>query len=524
VTAVNQTAGALPEDGARADRWAFITISVYAALWLVEQLPKKSLRFDLYEMIVMGQEWQASYWKHPPLPPWMAEIFFELFGRTTLGPAVLSVATAAASLLLVWRLGRSVFGPAGGLAALLLTLGSYYVMMPVTQFNHNLAQLPFWAATVLLYRLALREPRLWHWCLLGVVSWGLVSTKYTGALLLIAIFAHAVSTGAGRAALRTYGPYLSALLALLLFAPQLNYMLTVSDASLGFPFLGLPLADFTQRIVEPLTLAGTQIVFQAPALLLAATPWISKIFRIRSLTVRLNAPGAHDRSLLLVTFFLPPGLALLAVAVSGSQIRTESLGSMFILLGPTLLALPRSLTSIRVNWLVLGTAATIVIAPPIGSTLNGVLPQLRGDLRADTAIDYSDAARVISDDWRELTGEPLTLIAGLFTDAGQISTELPGQPSVMIDGRFAHSPWVTPERIARSGVLLLWQRTIDASCSAIPVALLFNDFRNERRFLRLDPVPVADSAVQICRLALLPAAESSSGGSSPLSPPPAANP
>jgi hypothetical protein len=69
------------------------------------------------------------------------------------------------------------------------------------------------------------------------------------------------------------------------------------------------------------------------------------------------------------------------------------------------------------------------------------------------------AARVTSV-WTTATGQPLRIVAGDKTNwlAGLIALsccETP--PSLFTNGDFSLSPWITEERIAREGVLIIWR-------------------------------------------------------------------
>ena len=33
-----------------------------------------NLQLDLAEDLALGKEWQLGYWKHPPLPWWLADL------------------------------------------------------------------------------------------------------------------------------------------------------------------------------------------------------------------------------------------------------------------------------------------------------------------------------------------------------------------------------------------------------------------------------------------------------------------
>ncbi len=105
-----------------------------------------------------GHEWQWGYYKHPPLPSWAVEFFFDLFGDT--GPFLLSQLAIGATYGLVFLIGREMMPPRQALAGTLLLVGVYYFSIPTPEFNHNVAQMPVWAAATFAYCKTLKTRRL----------------------------------------------------------------------------------------------------------------------------------------------------------------------------------------------------------------------------------------------------------------------------------------------------------------------------------------------------------------------------
>ena len=210
-------------------------IAIYAISWLlVEWLTFIGLRYDTYEMLLMGHEWQYGYWKHPALPPWIAEAVFIISGHSIRAVAALPIACAAIALWLVWVLCKPILGKAGAAIATALSVGSWYLMTPVTQFNHNIAQLPFWVLTVLMYRRATRLPTGLNWIAFGAVAALLVQTKYTGVLLLGTLFLHMCAYGDSRALLKQAKTWLSALVFTLLMLPLFRFLATQNAHSVVY--------------------------------------------------------------------------------------------------------------------------------------------------------------------------------------------------------------------------------------------------------------------------------------------------
>src|SRR6266404_7074703 len=103
-----------------------------------------NLPLDLIEALTYGREWQLGYDKLPPLPWWLIEGTYRLFGSDT-ALYLVAQATVVAAFCLVWVLARRLVGPLGALVAVLIVDGLHYFNFTAPKFNHDVIQLPLWA-------------------------------------------------------------------------------------------------------------------------------------------------------------------------------------------------------------------------------------------------------------------------------------------------------------------------------------------------------------------------------------------
>ena len=88
--------------------------ALHAALWTA--LPSAlypNLPLDLIEALTYGREWQLGYDKLPPLPWWIIEIAWRLFGVDAVYYLIAEI-TVLAAFALVWMLAHRLVGPLGG--------------------------------------------------------------------------------------------------------------------------------------------------------------------------------------------------------------------------------------------------------------------------------------------------------------------------------------------------------------------------------------------------------------------------
>ena len=82
-----------------------VVLALHVVIWTaLPALLSHNLQLDLVEDLALGREWQLGYWKHPPLPWWLADLAYRLTGDIhavyLLGPL-----SAAACMWIVWLLG-----------------------------------------------------------------------------------------------------------------------------------------------------------------------------------------------------------------------------------------------------------------------------------------------------------------------------------------------------------------------------------------------------------------------------------
>src|SRR5690242_17162290 len=153
-------------------------LAMHFVVWTVlPALLYANLPLDLIEALVYGREWQLGYDKLPPLPWWMVEATYRLFGPDLFYYA-LAQAAVVATFALIWVMARPLVGATGAPAAILILDGLHYFTFTAPKFNHDVIQLPFWALAGFAYWAALRRGRVVHWLLLGFAIGMALWAKY----------------------------------------------------------------------------------------------------------------------------------------------------------------------------------------------------------------------------------------------------------------------------------------------------------------------------------------------------------
>src|SRR5580698_8298889 len=216
-----------------------------------------------------GHEWQWGYFKHPPLPSWMAEAFFDALGNV--GPFLLSQIAVSITFAFVFLIGREMMPSRQALIGTLLLVGVYYFSIPTPEWNHNIAQMPVWAWASFAYLKAIRNGRWRWWAMLGLACGVAVLTKYASAVLFLAILAHMLSTRKTAAAFATPGPYIALAVLLAVIAPHLVWLVQNHFPTFNYAAARAGHGEtVVHRILAPFGFLLSQIATLLPALIIAA--------------------------------------------------------------------------------------------------------------------------------------------------------------------------------------------------------------------------------------------------------------
>src|ERR1700730_9797617 len=98
-------------------------LALHALVWTaLPSLLYPNLPLDLIEALTYGREWQLGYDKLPPLPWWVVEFVYRLFGGDVAFYA-LSEIVIIATFALVFAAARTQVGAVGALVAVLIIDG-----------------------------------------------------------------------------------------------------------------------------------------------------------------------------------------------------------------------------------------------------------------------------------------------------------------------------------------------------------------------------------------------------------------
>lgn len=447
--------------------------------WLLGLLALTVLRLVVAALIPLLPD-EAYYWvwsralaggypDHPPMVALWIRAGTALAGNGALGVRLLAPLSAALGSLMLARAAEDILpGRGAGVRAAVLLNATLLLGVGAVTMTPDTPQIFFWTATIWALGRVLATGHARWWLVAGLACGATLVSKYTGFLLLGGVFLWLLAHPTGRAWLRTIWPWLAALLALVLFAPVLEWNAAhgwvsfVRQGGRVFSWQPARAAQFLGELIGGQLGLATPIIFW---LCLRGMVWAGK------LGWRERAQESAAGPLLLVALTLP-GAAVFLQHALGARVQ----GNWPSILYPAAVIAAAALPGRA--WrggAALGAVLTLVVYLqaaigifPLPARLDPSLRQLAG---------WPALARAAQT--RALAGHDSFLAADAYGLASEMAHAAPGLPVLVSGGRWRYFalPSALPRFAGQSGLLLrtahrqgppdpaFWQ-------SAVPVGVL----------------------------------------------------
>ncbi len=438
-------------------RWFWLFALLHLSIWtIVPALTQPNAPLDTIEMLYWGHEWQWGYYKHPPLPGWIAEASCCVFGQVAWPTYLMAQFCVIACFWSAWQLAREILKPWHALCAALLLEACYYYNFTTPELNNNVVSRTFWALAILCFYRALTRQQLRWWLLIGVsLAMGMLS-KYDTAVLAATMIGFLVLHPVGRRSWAAAGPYVTIVAGLTLFAPHLYWLVTNDFPTIHY-FQRRSASDATwvNHLLNPLKFLRSQVPAFAPLALLAI-PLVA-----RWTPRRVGHDERFQRDFLWSMVVGPVAMILVASAVAGFSVRAMwgtalwTYSGVFLLF---LLPLREGLPAAK-RLVPLCVAATVLFATAL-AVRNTVSPFVR---QKGSRVHYPgrQLAAEVDRRWRHHYQEPLRLVAGTWWEAANVAFYGEQRASVFADLDPTTSPWTSDQVLRESGGVILWDSGVD---------------------------------------------------------------
>ena len=430
-------------------------LAVHLVVWtILPILTCPNLQLDLAEDLALGKEWQLGYWKHPPLPWWIADLSYRLTGTVDalylLGPLAAVICFYA-----VWKLAREVTDAFTALIAVLALQGIHYYNFSVVKFAHDQMQLPFWAFTGLFFYRALRRGHLADWALAGAFLAGAFWSKYAAFALAAALGLFLLIDPVARRAWRTGGPYVMAAAFAIVIAPNAWWL--VHNGFLPFEYVderARTAAHWYQYLTFPLQWSGGQLLALLPTLVLLLLLWrhwderpaldADEVSAFNRRYVAMLAVGPF-----LVTTLVAALLGRLPIAMWGYPLWSFAPLALLLWLRPIW-------QPWRLRHFAAGALITLIAIPVIYLVTEIGEPFLRDRAKA-TQFPGQAMAEAITQAWHGRYGTPLVYAGGTELAVNSLAVYSPDRPHVLPHGDPKLAPWVDMRDLVRRGAVVVWE-------------------------------------------------------------------
>ena len=444
-------------DDKKATRWLWLLIAAHVVTWTLYGTIglRGGVHEDMLEAWVWGKEPQLGYFKHPPVSAWIAGAWFRIMPLSDWSFYLLAALNSALGLYAIWLLAGLFVERSRRRACVLIAMLTPLYGVLALKFNANSVLLAIWPLATWIFVRTIRHRQPLDSIGLGVFGAIALLSKYYSALLLTAFFVVAVLHPARRAYWRSASPYLAGATFLALIAPHLWWLVETNAPTFGYAGTKLGF-DLKQTLSWTVVTALAPLLFFAPA-----TALILGIRRDRwqSAWQALRAWDSDPARSRLALLALAPFLLTLGWGLGGVKVSLSYTIPIFFLL-PVLIVvvLDKHITS-HIERRLVRVAGAVMIAVVLLSPLLGYI-RFVTDTRA--AIEPREEVAVeMTRLWRAKFGQPLKLVAGSTAFASAVPYYSPDHPSQFIGFSEKHAPWVTPERLAREGLLIIceeWDR------------------------------------------------------------------
>jgi len=456
-------------DGEPAPRTIVLCAAAFAVIWgayfAIANAPA-AIPHDMAEAYAWGQEFQLGYNQHPPFWAWICGLWFMAFPHTQWAYSLLSSTNSAIGLGGAWMLiGDFVTGRKRLAAWAMLPLvpaGTFYAY----KYDANTIFLSIWPWTLHWFLQSVRSRRVKEAAAFGVGMGLALMSKYYALILAATCLLAALQHPLRRRYFASAAPYVAAGVALLICAPHVWWLLTHRAPPLHYleSKTGWPWWYVTDQAAK--TLLGATVMHVGIVVPIAITWW-----RARSSPPHTGRRARNGQGLgIIATLALAP---VLLTVVSGMALRTpvtlEMTVASFSLLPLLVIELAgvrdvERLCRICVRLAIGASFASLFLAPAIAGARTWLLAE------GNQVVPFEEVARAGTKLWHDRVGTRLSYVTGSPWYENETAFYSPDSPHAFTQFDLGRSLWVTPEELARRGLLSICLSN-DSACLADTAAL-----------------------------------------------------
>lgn len=413
---------------------------------------------DNLEQFSWSHSMELGYWKHPPLPTWLIAIPIRIFGFSVYWTYALAAMCFIGTVFFTWRFSRHLFGQQAATFTVLLMGLHIGFSWRAQLYNHNTVLVLFSAATVWATLRALDSEKKRAWVLAGALAGLAMLSKYQALVPLVGILIALSMGGWLKQTAVKQGVLVAFVVACLVFLPHLLWLAMGSGSTIDNALHAAEGLGMRRRLVVFIGFWLIQIRFYLPIFLAVA---LLVLFRKNTVTANMEQPVAASLNPQTRAWFYglvvwPAFFVSMAVLLGGMRLQAQwglqTFQFVVIFIAWQLaLVLPKNDTK-RTVWLVLMVQAVLA-----GFFAWSIVQPQQHFWQGQRSRNFpaADVSKEMASKWYEMTSCPLMYVVGPSFEATVVSAYSGNNPTVLEDGDFKKSPWVSAEQLKKFGALYL---------------------------------------------------------------------
>ena len=442
---------------------------IHLVVWtLLPTIFFPTMQIDTSEAITWGRMWQWGYYIHPPLSAWFTYVA-SVIGSAHIDFAVylLSQLFILATFLGVWRFANKLLSPMQSLLAVLLLEGIHFYSFESTQFDPNIAMLPFWIWFINFAYDAFKQDKLTSWFLAGVMAGLGFLAKYETFILLAPVILFVLFNRDARVVLKRSGFYLAMLVCVLIFLLNIIWVFkhnflpityAMNEANTdklishhaALQFMAIRFLHFGQYLLM-------QIGNMLPVFIL-----LIPIYRWRRKDLGDASP--FNSAYLWWVGLGPIWFTAILTLVFGVTVRGQWPLPYFSCLGIALIYFLRPDINNKAFKRFIALVVAIFVLIAAGTAIGvRVFPYIK---HKPTEKQYParPLANYITNRWHQLYHTKLPYVVAMRKLLSNIGAYSKDQPVPFIQFSLADSPWLTMADVHKKGIVVVW-RADDATAA-----------------------------------------------------------
>ena len=306
----------------------YFFIFLHLLIWtLIPSISNVNLPLDTIEALAWGSNLDWGFSKHPPFSAFAAQVFYWIFGVNDWSYYLLSQIFVIVAFFFVWKFSNEIFDDKiFSLLSVLILSGIYFFNFTTPEFNVNISQLPFWAASVYFFWMGLKYNNKKFWILFGILSALGFLSKYLFIYLLTSLFIFFIMNFKDFKK-QSLNYFLSIIILITVLSPHFIWLIDNNFITVfyGINRSGLTEFNFTNHFINPIIFFTKQILILIPFFLM---------FGVILKKIKIKFKKKNKTFLFLLSINLIPLFLILATSIiTGAKIRTMWMTPFYLFLG-----------------------------------------------------------------------------------------------------------------------------------------------------------------------------------------------